>query len=288
LFGDGPKRSPNEKTAIVTCQQSDVLKIEGQPMTAETIQMEWITIGTGENAADVYLVRPTTSRRLPAVIVMPTIHGVNTYIKDVAIDLAKLDFVALVVDIYSRRDHAPDLGSPEKVRAAVENLDEKAILNDIANATAYLNEHSSVQRDRVGILGFCVGGAHAIIAAAAKISAIRASVAFYGLLRNQKQHDAETPVSPVDVVPAIRVPLLFHVGDQDPWIDAEMIDEFERRMREEKKAYELCVYRGAGHAFHEHFRATYRPVAAQTAWLRSLAFLHWYLKESRMLPGSPA
>jgi carboxymethylenebutenolidase len=248
-------------------------------MTAETIQMEWVTIGRAKDAAHAYLARPVTDRRQPAVIVMPTIHGVNNYIRDVTINLAKLGFVALLLDIYSRSGGAPDLGSPDKIRSAVQNLHGRAIMNDVAHATGFLNEIAAVRENRIGILGFCVGGTHAIVAAA-EIPAIQAAVAFYGLLKHQAPSEHNT-VSPVDAVQDIKAPLLFHVGDQDPWIDAAMIDQFEQRMREAQKPYELCVYRGAGHAFHEHVRNAYRPVAAQTAWRRSIAFLRWYLNDSR-------
>nr|F8QQ74.1 RecName: Full=Probable 2-oxo-3-(5-oxofuran-2-ylidene)propanoate lactonase; AltName: Full=5-nitroanthranilic acid degradation protein C; AltName: Full=Lactone hydrolase NaaC [Bradyrhizobium sp.]AEH76925.1 lactonase [Bradyrhizobium sp. JS329] len=242
-------------------------------MATETIAMDWVDIGTNGESRLAYLARPVVTGRLPAVIVMPAIHGINTYIKDVAIDLAKAGFVALLIDIHSP-EQEPDLSNAEKIQIAVETLDDRKVLKDVDAAVRYLEQHAAVRADRLGILGFCVGGTYALLAA--RTPAIRVSVGFYGLLEYQSRTDNK-PVSPLDSVAQFTAPILFHVGDKDPWIDSKMLAEFTKRMQQHQKSYELCIYRGAGHAFHEHFRDAYRPIAAQSAWNNTLIYLRWHL-----------
>jgi carboxymethylenebutenolidase len=77
------------------------------------------------------------------------------------------------------------------------------------------------------------------------------------------------------------VPILYHVGDNDPWVDSTTLQEYTALLREHGISHEVGLYRGAGHAFHEHHRPVYRPVAARASWVNTLTFLDWHLKAQR-------
>ena len=86
------------------------------------------------------------------------------------------------------------------------------------------------------------------------------------------------PVSPMDTVDDITCPLLGHFGEADHLVPVDHAAELQERLK--GKPAEVYTYPGAGHAFHEDFRPEiYRPVAAQTAWQRTLIYLRWYLSE---------
>src|SRR5262245_155404 len=120
-------------------------------MTTESVAMDWVDIETNDESRRLaYLARPAVTGRLPAVIVVPAIHGINPYIKDVTIDLAKAGFVALLLDIHPS-GHKPDLSSAEAIRTAVDSLDDGKVLTDVDAAARYLGQHPAVRADKLGI-----------------------------------------------------------------------------------------------------------------------------------------
>jgi carboxymethylenebutenolidase len=132
---------------------------------------------------------------------------------------------------------------------------------------------------RVGALGFCIGGTHALLAAS-EVAGIDAAVGFYGMLQYPQKTERK-PRAPMDCAAKVRAPILYHVGDNDPWVDGATLQQYTAVLREHGINHEVGVYRGAGHAFHEHHRPTYRPVAARASWTNTLTFLDWHLKAQR-------
>lgn len=234
------------------------------------------------NGADIihaYLSLPDREGPHAAVIVIPAVFGVNEYIREITRRLARAGLAGLAIDFYSREGTPTDLSSRERILAALAGLPDDRVVSDVIAAIDYLSGLDGIDGQRIGALGFCVGGTYAILAAC-RTHRIRAAVEFYGQVK-YRQLTENKPRSPIDVVSELNAPLLGHHGERDDLIPPSVVAEFRERLDEHNKVYEIYSYPGCGHAFHEDYRPVYRPVAAHEAWQRTLVFFHWYLKGHR-------
>jgi carboxymethylenebutenolidase len=132
---------------------------------------------------------------------------------------------------------------------------------NVRGAVQYLKRNGA----KVGIAGFCMGGAVAIIGAA-KIPELAAAVSFYGI-------PPEQAVKPADV----RIPLQGHFANHDDFITPKVVDDFEKALKAARKDVEFFRY-DAHHAFvNEQRMAVHDRQAAELAFGRAAAFLRKHL-----------
>jgi|HubBroStandDraft_4_1064222.scaffolds.fasta_scaffold00135_16 carboxymethylenebutenolidase len=241
--------------------------------------MPTLTIDSKPGSFQTPILIPEASK-LPAaaLILFPAIAGVNDYVLRRAQQLQGAGYVVLVLDYYAREGHPPDVSTPEKIGAAVEALSDVRVLSDAADTVAALKRTASIDPDRIGTLGFCIGGTYAMLAGCESLG-LRASVNYYGAIRYRRP-SATKPHSPIERLGTLACPLLGHFGTFDRLISLEDCDALERALQGYAKPYELFRYRGAPHAFDEDFRpVVYRPAAAHAAWQHTMVFLEWYLRQ---------
>ncbi len=195
-----------------------------------------------------------------AIVVIQEIFGVNHHIRSVCDRLAKEGYVAIAPAIFDRSEPNFTSGySPDEVanaRKFVANPDWAAMLRDTQPAIDAVKDTGPV-----GIIGFCLGGSIAYVAAT-KLSGLSAAVGYYG----------GAIVRFADDKP--KVPTQLHFGEKDagiPLTDVETI-------RTKRPEVEIHVYPGAQHGFHCDERASYDKASADIAWPRSMAFLAKHLK----------
>ncbi|MEJ2210554.1 MAG: dienelactone hydrolase family protein [Anaerolineae bacterium] len=207
-----------------------------------------------------YLARPREGGSHPAVVVLHEWWGLNEQIEDVARRLAAEGFVALVPDLY----HGTVASEPEDARKLAMALDRQAAVREIRQAVDYLLGQEYVAGPSVGITGFCMGGG-LVLQTARFEDRLGAAVPFYG-----------APLAP-DVAPEVKAPLLGLYGADDRNISEESVWAMAAALDEAGLENEMHVYEGAGHAFLNDRRDTYRPDAAADAWQRLLAWLRGHL-----------
>jgi carboxymethylenebutenolidase len=118
---------------------------------------------------------------------------------------------------------------------------------------------------KAGCVGFCWGGGMSNDLAV-NVPSLKAAVSFYG--RQPKAED----------VPKIKAAVQLHYGALDERINAGK-DAYEAALKENKIPYELYIYEGANHAFHNDTAPTrYNEAAAKLAWQRTITFFDKYLK----------
>jgi carboxymethylenebutenolidase len=207
-----------------------------------------------------YRADPTTPPK-GAVVVIQEIFGVNHHIRAVCDRLASDGYVAIAPAIFDRVEPGFTSGyTPDEVAIArkfVANPDWAAMLRDTEAAIDAVKKVGPV-----GIIGFCLGGSVAYVAAT-KLSGLSAAISYYG----------GAIVRFADDKP--KVPAQLHFGEKDagiPLTDVEII-------RGKRPEVEIHIYPGAQHGFHCDERASYDKASSDIAWPRSLDFLAKHLKK---------
>jgi len=196
------------------------------------------------------------------VIVIQEWWGLVPHIKRVADRFAAAGFVALAPDLY----HGRTTTSPDEAGKLMMALNIEQTEKDLRGAINYLLAHESVAGDRVGTVGFCMGGALSLYAAS-KNEQVGACVVFYG---------AHPKVKPD--LEKLRAPLLGLYAERDTFATPEGGRALIAKLKALGKEAEIHVYDDADHAFFNDERPeVYKPDAAADAWQRTVRFLREHL-----------
>ena len=224
--------------------------------TQQDLFTEKITYPTDGGEMKGYIARPKEQKKYAAVVIIHENRGLNPHIEDVARRAANAGYLALAPDALSLLGGTPS--NEDEARAMFSKLDNSKNTTNFAKAFPYLKSRSDCN-GKFGCVGFCWGGAMAN-QLAVHVPDLKAAVSFYG-----RQADAAD-------VPKIKAALQLHYASLDERINAGMA-AFEAALKENKKPYELYMYEGVNHAFHNDTSAArYNEAAAKLAWQRTLDF----------------
>lgn len=212
----------------------------------------------------------------PGLVLIPDVHGVSPLYHAIGATLAAAGFHTLVLDVYSR-EGAPRLPDFEAVQRWLAALPDARVLADVDAAARHLSTRAEVRGDAIGVVGFCVGGQYAIMAAC-RSDRLSAAVAFYGMLRHGRPGPAKLP-PPLETAATIRCPLLGLFGGDDPLIPATDVEALRADLERSGRPFALHTFPGAGHAFMNDRRPeSYRPDVARRAMDLAVAFLRDHLR----------
>jgi carboxymethylenebutenolidase len=254
--------------AAVSVEAAPIVTDEAGLITAET------TVPQQDVPLPIYLARPARAGRAPVVIVASEVFGVHAYIKDVCRRLAKLGYVAVAPAFFHRAgDPAPltDFGAIQKIVATASN---EQVLGDIGATVAWLRRQPFADARRMGITGFCWGGAVTWMAVH-RFPEFRAGVAWYGRLTAPKPDQflgGDVRPWPVDVAPELRAPVLGLYAGKDagiPQVDVRLMRA--ALQASGKVGSNILVYTEAAHGFHADYRGAYDRAAAEDGWSKMLA-----------------
>ena len=196
----------------------------------------------------------------PCVVVIQEWWGLSEQIKGLCDRFAIAGFDALAPDLY-KGVVVPyhDTEAATKQMSSLDFMD--ATTQTVRGAAQYLSRNGA----KVGLTGFCLGGAVTIIGAT-KIPELAAGVVFYGI-------PPEAAAKPADV----KIPLQAHFANKDDWVTPQAVDAFEKAMKEAGKSLELFRY-DAEHAFvNEQRVSVHDRAAAELAWGRATTFFAKHL-----------
>ena len=203
--------------------------------------------------ADGYLAKPARANA-PGVVVIQEWWGLQEQIKGVCDRLALAGYEALAPDLYAGTVVAyHDTAAAEREMNSLNFLD---VTDQVVRGAALLLKGSSA---RVGLMGFCLGGAVTILGAC-RVPELSAAVCFYGLPPAQVAKPAD-----------LKVPLQAHFADRDDWCTPQAVAAFEADVKEAGKDVEVFRY-DADHGFINEQRAVHDRAAAELAWERTLKF----------------
>ena len=212
----------------------------------------------GSESVRGYLALPANAGgKLPGVLVIHENRGLNPYIEDVTRRLALANFVAFAPDALTPLGGYP--GDEEKAAQLFATLDPAKRTEDLVAAAGYLKARPECS-GKIGAVGFCFGGGIANLLAV-RLPDLAGAVPFYG---------AQPAAAGVA---KIRAPLLIHYAALDERINAGW-PAYETALKANGIRYEMYMYPGTNHGFHNDTTPRYDEVAAKLAWQRTVDFFN--------------
>ncbi len=206
--------------------------------------MNGITVNLLDGAATGHLASP------PGVVVIQEWWGLVPHIRDVCARFAQQGYVALAPDLY----HGKSTLEAEEAQHLMEGLDWDRAVQEITGAVTALRERGC---PKVGVVGFCMGGALSVLAAAH--AGVDAAVAFYGFPPDRSQVDRPCP------------PTQIFFGEDEGFFSVPDAQAWAQEQAAQGKDSQVTVYPGAGHAFFNDDRPeAYHEASAKDAWQRTL------------------
>jgi len=216
-----------------------------------------IAYPAGSRRVGAHLALPASGRGR-GVVVLHEAWGLDAFVRGACARLAREGFVALAPDLFGGKQ-AADVAEAQRLSDA---LAPARVEEDLAGAVQALQNHDAVEGPRVGVLGFCLGG-HLALLAAARTPRVGAAIDFYGLF----------PHPPVEVA-AVAAPLLAIFAERDAYITAEAVAGLRAALRAAGKHATVAVEPGVDHGFMNDTRPDrFDAAAAARGWERLLAFL---------------
>ena len=203
-----------------------------------------------------YMATPKGDKKVPCVVVIHEIWGLNPHIEDVARRFAVEGFMAIAPDALSPLGGTPE--DTQNVWSMMGQLDDDKTVKDFIAAGKYLQGHPR-SNGNVGVTGFCWGGGMSN-QVAVNWTELKAAAPYYG-----------TQPDPEDV-PKIKAAMLLHYAGDDQRIN-QGIPAYEEALKKASIEYTIHMYEGAQHAFNNDTNESrYNKEAAQLAWKRTIDF----------------
>jgi carboxymethylenebutenolidase len=234
-------------------------------------------VGHNGDSGEAYYARPTAERKFPGIVVIHHMPGWDEWIVEVARKFSHHGYAAIAPHLYFR--NGP--GSPDDIGARVRaagGVPDDQVVGDVSGAMAFLRAQSN-SSGKVGLIGFCSGGRHAYLCAC-RLDSVDAIVDCWGgnvIVDDKSQLNAKRPVAPIELTAGLRCPLLGIFGNDDENPKADQVNRTEAELKRLDKRYEFYRYDGAGHAFFNTARVSYRPEQAADGWAKVFKFLQTHL-----------
>ena len=253
-----------------------------EPVMAAAIETDFNGIKAGEQMIPVgsfqmpaYIARPEKAKgSLPIVIVASEIFGVHEYIADVTRRFAKLGYMAIAPEFFTRAGDPNTYGTIAEIQKnIVAPTGDTQVLNDLQAALVWAGKNGGNLK-KVGVTGFCWGGR--ITWLSATLPQVKAGVAWYGRVIGEKTEG--NPRHPVDIAAELKAPVLGLYGGADTGISLESVEQMREALAKAApknpaaKASRFEIYPDAPHAFHADYRATYREGPAKDGWEKCIAW----------------
>ena len=209
-----------------------------------------------------YLVAPAGDGPFPSVLVLHENRGLNPYIEDVARRAAVAGFLALAPDGLAPIGGYP--GNDDDGRAMQSSLDPDALRRDMINSARMLKSHE-LSTGKLGVTGFCWGGATSNFLAVQLGATLNAAVPYYG------RAPALAEIS------NIKAAVMMQYAEEDPGVNATR-EGYEQALQANNINFQSHTYSGTVHGFHNNSTPRYQAEAADLAWQRTIDFFAMHLR----------
>lgn len=232
-------------------------------LTAFAADGKSVSYKSGDESVQGVLYAPSGNGPFPALIVIHEWWGLNDWVKEQASKLADQGYVTLAIDLYRGKVAT----TPDMAHEIMRGVPDDRAARDLHAAVEFLAAQSNVSKNKIGVIGWCMGGGYALNAALHE-STLKAAVINYG-------HLATDPAQ----LASINAAILGIFGGKDRGIPVDDINKFADALKKAGKKVEIKIYPDAGHAFENpNNKDGYRADDAADAWKRTVAFLAAELK----------
>lgn len=264
----------------------------------------WESLEVDGNEMQVYVTTPTGSGPFPGILLIHQGNyareilsqsarsgpGVDEFSRNMCDMLSSEGYVVAAPDLYHRMDESTLADG--STRPA--NLTDREIEMDVNTTVEYLRNHSLINRGKLGIMGFGVGGRNVWLMAAANPN-FKAAVIYYGgaimLPKAEKALAVPRPGgsgnvfkpqgsalrTPFERTSEINCPIMFHVGEEDQNPSEADMAKLDAELTRLGKPHQFFTYPNAGHHFMDHTGERYVAEAAEASWPRTLQFFGRHL-----------
>jgi carboxymethylenebutenolidase len=240
---------------------SAVLLLAGASFGAES---KTVSYRSGDETVQGILYTPPGNGPFPALIVIHEWWGLNDWVKEQASKLSDQGYVALAIDLYRGKVGT----TPEEAHEIMRGVPEDRAKRDLDAAFAFLASQPNVKKNRIGAIGWCMGGGYSLDVALQQPT-LAADVINYGHLATDRE-----------ALKKINAPILGLFGAQDRGITPDDVHKFAETLDHLGKTVDVKIYDDAGHAFQNpNNKDGYRPADAADAWNRTVDFLAANLKK---------
>jgi carboxymethylenebutenolidase len=235
-----------------------ILSISAPAATSKAVSYK-----SGDETVQGILYTPAGKGPFPGVIVIHEWWGLNDWVKDQATKLSDQGYVTLAIDLYRGKVAT----APDEAHELMRGVPEDRAKRDLGAAFQYLASLPDVKKDRIGAIGWCMGGGYALDVALQEPT-LRAVVINYGHLATDTSS-----------LKAINASVLGLFGGQDRGITPDDVHKFEASMKQLGKQVDVTIYPDAGHGFENPVNKDgYRPDDTADAWKRTVKFFAGTLK----------
>jgi carboxymethylenebutenolidase len=230
---------------------------------AFAIEPQKVSYPSGSETIQGLLYLPEGAGPHPAIIVIHEWWGLNSWVKEQADHYASQGYVALAIDLY-RGQVANDM---ETAHELSRGLPQDRAVRDLVSSMSYLRTRKDVNAQKIGAVGWCMGGGYALLLAVAEPSLAAVAVNYGALITDSAS------------MARIQANLLGNFGGKDPGIPPQSVGDFERAMRKLGKKVNIKIYPDAGHAFENPANEKgFRPTDTSDAMERMDSFFASTLK----------
>lgn len=241
-------------------------------MTQHELEEQLIEIDRDGRKMPLFIAGPQAAGHYPAVIIVHEIFGLNDHIKDVARRFAREGMLAYAPDLFEGYPGLPDdRNDLNGMRAVWSKIPDANLITDLQSVLDMAQLNDCVGSNRVGTIGYCMGGAIAYMFACSSQS-IAWVADYYGRIFYPQLSETK-PKHPIDYTNTLQCPVLGLFSGVDELIPEDHIEQLRTRLEKTGRPYEIKVYADAKHAFFNDQREFYHAEAAQDAWKRTLEFI---------------
>jgi carboxymethylenebutenolidase len=223
-----------------------------------------VSYKSGDETVQAVLYTPDGKGPFPGIVVIHEWWGLDGWVKEQASKLAGEGYAALAIDLYRGKVAT----TPDEAHEIMRGVPEDRAARDLHAAFEFLKAQPDVKKDRIGSIGWCMGGGYSLDMALAEPT-LAADVINYGHLADDQQS-----------IKKIKAPILGIFGAQDRGIPVEDVKKFGQALKQAGNKVEIVIYPNAGHGFQNPInKDRYRADDTADAWKHIVDFLASTLKK---------